>query len=312
MRTRLVLACLFAASVSPSSATDLQQQLRECSRIEDSVKRIACFDALPAVPSAPTSTGTWKVNTEISKIDDSTNVTIFTKSLGQIEGRFGESGYITLGIRCRENTTDLYFHFAGQFMSDYGGGEITYRIDKEPAKTKKFGESNNHEALGLWSGSEAIPFIKSLFGAHRLFVQATPYGENAVGGEFIVTGLENAVKPLRQAFGWSENASDRSSTVSPSQDSSTSAAAASVGGTYVVQVGSKHTQADALASYTDMQQRYPTLLAKYRPMVQKADLGAKGVWYRLRIGPIAEKVTAMRLCSQLISLGLPDCLVMTR
>ncbi len=81
---------------------------------------------------------------------------------------------------------------------------------------------------------------------------------------------------------------------------------------YVVQVGSKKNQTDALASFADMQQKYPTLLASYRPMVQKADLGAKGIWYRLRIGPIADKTAAGKLCSQLKSQGLPDCLVMAQ
>jgi cell division septation protein DedD len=79
---------------------------------------------------------------------------------------------------------------------------------------------------------------------------------------------------------------------------------------YVVQVGSKKNQTEALASFADMQQKYPTLLASYRPIVQKADLGAKGTWYRLRIGPIADKTAANKLCSQLKTQGLPDCLVM--
>jgi cell division septation protein DedD len=81
---------------------------------------------------------------------------------------------------------------------------------------------------------------------------------------------------------------------------------------YVVQVGSKKNQTEALASFADMQQKYPTLLAKYRPIVQKADLGTKGTWYRLRIGPIAEKSAASKLCSQLKSQGLADCLVMAQ
>ncbi len=90
-------------------------------------------------------------------------------------------------------------------------------------------------------------------------------------------------------------------------------AAATAGPTkYVVQVGSKKNQTDALASFADMQQKYPTLLANYRPMVQKADLGTKGTWYRLRIGPIADKTAATKLCGQLKSQGLPDCLVMTQ
>ena len=80
---------------------------------------------------------------------------------------------------------------------------------------------------------------------------------------------------------------------------------------YVVQVGSKKNQTDALATFADMQQKYPTLLASYRPMVQKADLGSKGVWYRLRIGPIDDKTEASKICGQLKSQGT-DCLVMAQ
>jgi S1-C subfamily serine protease len=61
---------------------------------------------------------------------------------------------------------------------------------------------------------------------------------------------------------------------------------------YVVQVASKENQTEALVTFADMQRKYPTLLATYRPMVTKVDLGAKGVWYRLRIGPIPDKETA--------------------
>jgi hypothetical protein len=53
------------------------------------------------------------------------------------------------------------------------------------------------------------------------------------------------------------------------------------------------------------------LIAGYRPIVQKADLGAKGVWYRLRIGMMDDVDEARELCRQLKARGLPDCLVMT-
>ena len=65
------------------------------------------------------------------------------------------------------------------------------------------------------------------------------------------------------------------------QQTAAAAPAAAAATKYVVQVGSKKNQTDALASFADMQQKYPSLLANYRPMVQKADLGAKGTWYRL-------------------------------
>ena len=67
-----------------------------------------------------------------------------------------------------------------------------------------------------------------------------------------------------------------------------------------------------LATFADIQQKYPSLLANYRPIVQKADLGSKGVWYRLRVGPIDDKAEAYKLCGELKTQGLPDCLVMTQ
>ncbi|MGH6804946.1 MAG: SPOR domain-containing protein [Methyloceanibacter sp.] len=96
------------------------------------------------------------------------------------------------------------------------------------------------------------------------------------------------------------------------QQTAAATPAAAAPSKYVVQVGSKKNQTDALASFADMQQKYPSLLANYRPIVQKADLGAKGTWYRLRIGPIADKTAANKLCGQLKSQGLPDCLVMAQ
>ena len=94
--------------------------------------------------------------------------------------------------------------------------------------------------------------------------------------------------------------------VAPQQSAEAKAANIS----YVIQVGSKQSQAEVLATFADMQQKYPSLLGRYRPLVQRADLGSRGVWYRLRIGPINDKSAAINLCSQLRSQGLPDCLVM--
>lgn len=89
-------------------------------------------------------------------------------------------------------------------------------------------------------------------------------------------------------------------------------AATPVGGSgqFVVQVAARKTQTEALAAFADMQQKYPSLLSGYRPMVQKADLGDKGTWYRLRVGPMGQRTAATKLCDQLRSAGLNGCLVM--
>lgn len=77
---------------------------------------------------------------------------------------------------------------------------------------------------------------------------------------------------------------------------------------YHVQVLARQTQQDALQAYSEMQQRYPHLLGNISPNVQMADLGSKGVWYRVRVGPIGEQASAVNFCNKLKSEGA-DCIV---
>lgn len=77
---------------------------------------------------------------------------------------------------------------------------------------------------------------------------------------------------------------------------------------YVVQVAARRNQSDALVAFADLQQKYPNILQSYKPLIQRADLGAKGVWYRLRVGPLGSKESAAELCSRLKEAG-QSCLV---
>jgi cell division septation protein DedD len=79
---------------------------------------------------------------------------------------------------------------------------------------------------------------------------------------------------------------------------------------YVVQVGAHKSQTDALANYADIQQKNPSLLGDYPPIVQKAAVSG-GTMYRLRVGPIASKSEAYKLCGDLKAQGT-DCFVATQ
>lgn len=74
-------------------------------------------------------------------------------------------------------------------------------------------------------------------------------------------------------------------------------------GGYVVQVSSQRSADQAQASFADMQRRYRSVLGGFEPNIQRADLGAKGTYYRVRIGPMASRDAALRLCEQLKSAG---------
>ncbi len=87
------------------------------------------------------------------------------------------------------------------------------------------------------------------------------------------------------------------------------ATAGDIGTSFVVQVTSRTSQTGALAAFADMQQKYPSLIGEFAPDIQRADLGSKGVWYRLRVGPVNGKSAAADLCSNLKQAGHPGCFV---
>lgn len=78
-------------------------------------------------------------------------------------------------------------------------------------------------------------------------------------------------------------------------------------GAFFVQIGARNDQAQALAAFNGMQQKYASVLGNYSPSVQKADLGERGIWYRLRVGPFQDKAGADKLCEDLKTAGWKQC-----
>jgi hypothetical protein len=83
---------------------------------------------------------------------------------------------------------------------------------------------------------------------------------------------------------------------------------AAAGGRFLVQVSSQKSEADAQASYRSIQSRYTSVLGGQPHVVRRADLGAKGTYYRAMVGPFGSREEAVRLCSSLKSAG-GDCVV---
>lgn len=81
-----------------------------------------------------------------------------------------------------------------------------------------------------------------------------------------------------------------------------------ISGNYVVQVGAYDGSSLASRAWDKMRSEHNALLANLRPDIQVADLGNKGTWYRLRVGPFSDRSSADKLCGQLKAAG-QDCLV---
>jgi hypothetical protein len=87
----------------------------------------------------------------------------------------------------------------------------------------------------------------------------------------------------------------------PTKIASTSPAAS--GGGYAVQISSQRNEKEVQPSFRALQAKYPKLLGGREPMVRRADLGAKGIYYRTMVGPFVSAEQANELCSNLKAAG---------
>lgn len=68
---------------------------------------------------------------------------------------------------------------------------------------------------------------------------------------------------------------------------------------YHVQLGSYKTETDVATNWRRMKMHYSSLLDGLEYKTEKADLGEKGIFYRLKVGPFSKEDDARQLCQQL-------------
>ncbi|MBC7280010.1 type VI secretion system-associated protein TagO [Hoeflea sp.] len=185
-----------------------QEAENACIGIENALDRLACYDRLsgrtPKVSALPSAAGSWDVTQTTSKLTDDRNVTMTVDTGAPVQCGRVTAAPVTLVIRCMENRTALYFSTECHMTSsDYNSyGHVDMRLDDDKAFTSRMNESTDSRALGLWQGSASIPVIKKMFGKQRLIARMTPYGRSAMTVEMDIAGLQDQIKPLREACGW--------------------------------------------------------------------------------------------------------------
>jgi sporulation related protein len=79
-------------------------------------------------------------------------------------------------------------------------------------------------------------------------------------------------------------------------------------GGYAVQVSSQRSEGEAQAAFRSLQAKFPQELGSRHAEIRRADLGAKGVYYRALVGPFGSAEQASSLCRSLKAAG-GSCLV---
>lgn len=96
---------------------------------------------------------------------------------------------------------------------------------------------------------------------------------------------------------------------SVAQPSQPAVSANSASGGFVVQLSATRSEQEALNAFSAYQNRFPSILTGQSPNIQRADLGSRGIYYRLGIGPLGSRDDANNMCNQLRAAGLQDCFV---
>lgn len=78
-----------------------------------------------------------------------------------------------------------------------------------------------------------------------------------------------------------------------------------------LQIGAFPTEELATKAFLNFRELHGDLAADLSPDIKKADLGEKGLWYRLRIGPFAGKAAAAQSCEKMKKEGV-TCLIASR
>ncbi|MEM6382331.1 MAG: SPOR domain-containing protein [Pseudomonadota bacterium] len=101
-----------------------------------------------------------------------------------------------------------------------------------------------------------------------------------------------------------------SQTAAPAQTASTQTATVAPAGDWVVQLASLRSEEQASSTFSSLQGRFGSILSGYSPDIQRVDLGDRGIFHRLRIGPM-DRASANSLCQRYQSAG-GECFVQRR
>lgn len=221
---RAVVTISSAIYFSSSIAAFAAPNAAECQAKPVSTERLACFDTvfpptfkeegmsldapiadkaekttqdIADIPAVVTSS--WDVVEEKSPLDDSK--TIYGMLTATSVQRTGiGTGTAVLLMRCRENTTSLVLSTDMFMLSETPS--VTFRKNEEPAVKAVWGRSSDYKAVGLWSGSDAIPFIKSLKNNDKLFFRLED--KDRLDAIFNLSDVETLAAKIGQACAWSK------------------------------------------------------------------------------------------------------------
>jgi len=169
--------------------------------------------------------------------------------------------------------------------------------NNEPRKIKTFSVRGDPADP---AGNPVAPAVNPAAGARPAATARTPAARTASAGN---PSAANANAPLSLSPQGQPAAAEPPTRMAATNPTQVTPSAGGAAGGYLVQVSSQRSEADAQASYKALQGKFPSVLGSHAPLIKRADLGEKGVYYRAMVGPFGSPDEASQLCTSLKSAG---------
>ncbi|MEM7426998.1 MAG: SPOR domain-containing protein [Pseudomonadota bacterium] len=183
-----------------------------------------------------------------------------------------------------------------------GKKPLDLRAEAEPKKTTK-PTAEKTASAGLADAAQTAKDEK----ARKRALRVATLGKNAelaavrmakIAPDPIKTSVEQATAPAVQK-------EKKAATAKPAASGSSSEVAVRSDVTgWLVQLNSVRSEDAAKAVWEKYKKKYGSAFAQTSPVIQKADLGDKGIYYRLRLSGYDDKTDAKSKCTQLKDKGL--------
>ena len=152
----------------------------------------------PATPNPRPQGNQWRYTDENSALDNRKDVWLNVTSNNKEGNTIGSPARAKLWVRCMENRTNLLIGFE-RYTTD--NQNVKFRLDDGSVQTQWMETMRGGDCIGIWSGSRAIPFIRSMFDKEKMVIAYNTY-TGPVEFTFDISGLRKRIDPLASACNW--------------------------------------------------------------------------------------------------------------
>jgi type VI secretion system protein VasI len=184
------------------SVAQIETEIAKAAAIENSVQRLAAYDAIaekydlaPGTKVEKETEGRWSISTDVSPIDDSK--TVICRLDADASVRVGyDTIKPTMIVRYKEGELEAYIVYDTFLGTD--SIPVTLRFGKGNAENATWSISTDHKATFI--RGDIAQFINKMERVDSLVVRLTPYGESPVTISFSPKGVDKVKDAIRKAM----------------------------------------------------------------------------------------------------------------